>query len=223
MSDSVKKEIIIGVIKGGISAIPYLGGALNEAFFDIRGRIKQNRFENFVNELSRRVQTLETSLFNETLIQSEEFGDVFETVIREVTNKKMHENLSILVDFTVEGMKSSSILEHPFIDSIIKTIASLTPSELHVLQHLRSYNIANQVKIQNGEKEIDFKLDYSKDKVLDLDKALFRMTFDSLISKALVRHSIQESFSLLNFAHFVSFFLLCSLKNPHLLATYLAK
>ena len=186
MSDSLKKEIIVGVVKGGISAIPVVGGILNEALFDIRGRIKQNRFEGFVNELSVRIQKMEASTLNEDLIKSEEFGDVFETVIKEVTNKKMHENLSILVDFTIEGMKSSTFLDHPFIDSLIKTIASLTPSELHVLQKLRPYNKANQAKIQNGENQIDFKLDYTSEKVLDLDINLFRMTFDSLISKALV-------------------------------------
>lgn len=186
MSDSVKKEIIVGVIKGSISAIPGIGGLLNEAIFDIRGRVKQNRFVEFVNKLSEKVQSIEASLLNEDYIKSEEFGDIFETVIKEVTNKKMHENLSILITFTVEGMKNSAFLAHPFADDFLKTIASLTPSELNVLQQLRPFNRANQAKIQNSEKEIDFQLDYSGEKVLDLDKSLFRMTFDSLISKALV-------------------------------------
>lgn len=186
MGDVEKQEILIGVIKGGISAIPIAGGLLNEAIFEIRGRIKQKRFNDFVETLTQRIQRLEEGLIDEDLVKSEEFGDIFESVLKEVTSKKMHQNIFILADITVESMKDSKILEHPLLDLFVKIIASLTSAELAVLRKLRPYNKANQSKISKGEKEIDFKLDYSGQSVLDLEKNLFRVTFDSLLSKGLV-------------------------------------
>ena len=40
------------VIRGLVGAIPYVGTALNEAIFDFRSRLKQERLEKFVEELA---------------------------------------------------------------------------------------------------------------------------------------------------------------------------
>lgn len=35
---STAKEVLVGILKSGFSAVPYVGGALNELLFEIRGR-----------------------------------------------------------------------------------------------------------------------------------------------------------------------------------------
>ena len=186
MDSSEKREIVIGIMKGTIGAIPVAGNLLNEVLFDIRGRIKQQRFSEFVGELSSRIEKLEKNDINDTLIRSEEFGDLLESVLHEITKKKMHQNLSILADVTIKSMGDSRILQHPMINSFLEVIASLTSSELLVIQKLRPFNSANQAKISQGAKEIEFKIDYSIPNLMGFDNKIFRATFDSLLSKAIV-------------------------------------
>ncbi|TWH58138.1 hypothetical protein DesLBE_2444 [Desulfitobacterium sp. LBE] len=49
--DNNKRELLIGVLKSGIAAIPHVGEALNEVLFEIRGRIAQKRLNDFTNSL----------------------------------------------------------------------------------------------------------------------------------------------------------------------------
>lgn len=186
MNDVKNKEIAIGVVKGAFGAIPYAGQFLNEVVFDIRGRIKQQRFNDLVEEISVKIKKLESGEISESLIKSEEFGDLFEKIVREATNRKMHKNLKLLARISVECMKSTEFLNHPLLSVIVESVSSLTESELSILNQLIPYNKANQQKIKNAEKEIDFQLDYSKETVLGLKKNLFLASFDSLISKGLV-------------------------------------
>jgi len=186
MNDETKNEVITGTLKGLIGAIPFAGTAINEAMFDIRGRIKQERINNLVEEISLKVEGLGRENISEEFIKSEEFGDMFEKVVRESTSRKMHENLSIVAGISVKCMQQAELLSHPFLEQTITSIASLNESELAILKHLRNYNEANQKKVSAGEKEIDFKLDYSQNTVLGLDINIFRACFDSLISKGLM-------------------------------------
>lgn len=186
MDGTEKREIAVGIVRGAVGAIPFAGGMLNEVLFDIRGRIKQQRFTEFVDELSVRLNTLEENAIDENLIRSEEFGDILENILKEITKKKMHQNLSILAAITVSSMEDARVLENPLVNTFIDAIADLTPAELAVIQKLRPFNKANQEKVLKGEKELEFKLDYTNANVMGLDKTLFRATFDSLLSKGIV-------------------------------------
>lgn len=186
MSDETKNEVITGTLKGLIGAIPFAGTAINEAMFDIRGRIKQERINNLVNEISKKVEELDKNNISEEFIKSEEFGDMFEKIVKESTSRKMHQNLTVIAGISVKCMQNAELLNHPFLEQIITSIASLNESELTILKHLRNYNEANQRKILAGDTEIDFKLDYSQETVIGLDKNIFRACFDSLVSKGLM-------------------------------------
>jgi hypothetical protein len=74
-----------------------------------------------------RIQKIEDSQLNGEFIKSEEFGDLFETLLKEVTKRKMHSNMSILADFTAEMMIDYDLLSDPFAENFLKTIASLNP------------------------------------------------------------------------------------------------
>lgn len=186
MSESLKQEVVVGVIKGSVGAIPVVGSLLNEVLFDIRGRVKQDRFNQLVKEIEERLSKIEKSKVSERLIKSEEFGDIFEKIIKESTNKKLEENLKILAGIAVECMTEIEVLEHPLLFQIIDAVASLNLSELQILKHLIPYNKRNQEYIVEGKKEIDFQLDLAQKQILGLEKDIFLASFDSLISKGLV-------------------------------------
>lgn len=186
MSDISKKEIGIGSLKAAIGAIPWAGTALNEAIFEVRGRIKQDRVNRLVAELAQRLTTLEHGKISEEIILSEEYGDLLEKVIKECSSRKMHENLSIIADISVEAMKNPKLLNHPMLMVFVESVSALNKPELEILKQLRPYSRANQAKQEKENKQIDFKLDYEKDEVLGLKKYIFKAAFDSLIAKGLV-------------------------------------
>ena len=69
------------VIRGLVGAIPDVGTALNEAIFDLRARLKQERLEKFVEELASILQTLKSDKIDVAYIQSAEFVDFLEDVL----------------------------------------------------------------------------------------------------------------------------------------------
>ena len=69
------------VIRGLVGAIPCVGTALNEAIFDLRARLKQERLEKFVEKLAGVLKTLDTAKVDTAYIQSEEFVDFLEDVL----------------------------------------------------------------------------------------------------------------------------------------------
>lgn len=68
--NNIKKWLLFGVLKSGISAIPYAGGFLNEFLFEIRSRIAQQRLNDFTNSLVKSIKDLGINI-DENIITSE--------------------------------------------------------------------------------------------------------------------------------------------------------
>lgn len=83
------KETAVSTVKSLFSIVPFAGGALNEIFFDYRSRVKQNRINNFTELLSEFFIN-NPQIAPETL-KTEEFSDLFESVIRRVVLTKSKE------------------------------------------------------------------------------------------------------------------------------------
>ncbi len=83
------QEAAISLTKSIFGAVPFAGGALNEVFFDYRSRIKQDRLNSFTNLLTA-FFTKNPAINLETL-KTEEFSDLFESVIRRVLQTKSRE------------------------------------------------------------------------------------------------------------------------------------
>ncbi|MGE6666713.1 hypothetical protein [Paenibacillus xylanexedens] len=96
MKDKLK-QVLIGVAKGSISALPCFGGALNEALFEVRGRIAQNRINNFVESFLVNLNDLGITL-NEEVIRSEDFNDIYAAIIKRVVDTKNEHKLGIFKD-----------------------------------------------------------------------------------------------------------------------------
>jgi hypothetical protein len=108
-------------------------------------------------------------------------------VIREVAKRKMSENIAVLSDILIQPFEDKDLLKNELLEQMIAVISSLTNSELVIVKRLKTYHDANKKYLEenNENKPIDFRLDYSKEIVLDLPIDIFRSSFDSLISKGL--------------------------------------
>jgi hypothetical protein len=93
--NEIAKEGGISTLKGAIGAIPIVGTALNEAIFEVRGRIKQNRVNNFVEEFSEFLGQFSEDEINLEQVGEEEFGDFFEELIIKVA--KTHSAVKVKV------------------------------------------------------------------------------------------------------------------------------
>ena len=80
-----KKATKISINKSLLGALPYVGSMLNEIFFERRSRIKQERLNNFIAELSEYLNNYSESDFDPNCINSESFGDIFESIIKRAT------------------------------------------------------------------------------------------------------------------------------------------
>lgn len=100
-ANMILRELGISATKSAIGAIPFVGALLNEVVFDFRGRIKQERCNNFINELTIYMADVNETDIDFSFIKSDEFGDIFESIIRRVvfnrSDEKMHRFKKILV------------------------------------------------------------------------------------------------------------------------------
>src|SRR5215471_13023112 len=78
------REYALGVIKGAIGAIPFVGTLLNEVAFEARSRVKQRRLEAFFGEVAQSVRELSEAKIDREYLASEEFSDLFEDVATKV-------------------------------------------------------------------------------------------------------------------------------------------
>lgn len=125
------------VVRGILGAIPYVGTALNEAIFDFRARLKQERLEKFVEELAGILQTLESDKIDTAYIQSEEFVDFLEDVLIRATKIRAEEKrrkLAAVLAGRLQHAKSTS-----FDDRFLDLLLSLTEVQVRILdEHLRA-------------------------------------------------------------------------------------
>ena len=69
------------LVRSILGTVPLFGTALNEAFFDLRARLKHERLERFIEDLAKNVHSLETEKIDTGYIHSEEFVDFLEDVL----------------------------------------------------------------------------------------------------------------------------------------------
>ncbi len=125
------------VVRGLVGAIPYVGTLLNEAIFEGRARIKQERLEKFVEELAGILQTLESDKIDTAYIQSEEFVDFLEDVLIRAAKTRAEEKrrkLAAVLAGRLQHAKST-----PFDDRFLDLLLSLTEVQVRILdEHLRA-------------------------------------------------------------------------------------
>lgn len=202
-NNTTNQEIAIGVAKGLFGTIPWVGSAINEAIFDVRARIKQNRFELFVNQIRDDLSNLTQESINRDFLNSEEFIDILEKAINKAIKSKHTEKIAIFSKIISTSIQKGEITDYDNELSFMDIIDNLTIHELVILKHLNSkqtnpiglFNDIDEAEesIRNREEyhkkhtfEFESKfIDYSKEKISELIPNEARIAIEGLIAKSL--------------------------------------
>ena len=77
------QQVANTVLKAAIEAVPFIGGSLN-VLFEHRSKLKQQRINEFVIGLSEYLQNIRETDVSLAYVESDEFGDMFEGVLKRV-------------------------------------------------------------------------------------------------------------------------------------------
>ena len=139
-----KKEILISTVKSIFGAVPFGGTALNELFFEYNGQLKQKRLNNFIEILSDNF-TEESGIKLEN-IKTEDFNDLFESVLRRVVRTKSELKLQRFKDILIKQLIRPS--EHSELnDHYLELISTLTEEEITILYNHRHFTLEYEDKI----------------------------------------------------------------------------
>jgi hypothetical protein len=133
MPDSIEiKNSVIRTLLGSIS-IPVLGPALTE-FFEFRGKLKQNRLNQFIELLENYFSN--NAGINLKSFQTVEFGDLFESVLKRVVLTQSTEKMRMFKDIIVNQIEcpSQSVTDS---EIYLDLISELSETEIKILFEYR--------------------------------------------------------------------------------------
>lgn len=131
------RETLTSVIKASIANIPIMGSFLNEALFDVHSRIKQERVEQFIQLLERKIDQLSLESVTLSKFRSDDFTDLLEDVILKATRARQKEKLKLYAGIIASKVKSEPVVEFDF--QCIDIIDQLSLHELLVIEELLPY------------------------------------------------------------------------------------
>ena len=169
------------VIRGLVGAIPYVGTALNEAIFDFRARLKQERLEKFVEELASILQTLESDKIDVAYIQSAEFIDFLEDVLVRAAKVRAEEKRRKLAAVLAGRLQHAE--GTPFDDRFLDLLVHLSDTQVRILaEHLR---VAEE-RGKSEEDDTDTSVEYCQPSHYDVSDSEYSFLIQDLMSKALL-------------------------------------
>jgi len=134
MQNSNKEIIIesgISTFKGLIGAVPFAGTALNELLFEARGRLKQNRINDFIKTFSEYLESLNENDLSLDQLNKDEFGDLFENLILKVAKTSSKAKLEAFKNLLVNQLIEPRKLD--FTEIIIDVIGDLVDKQIIIL------------------------------------------------------------------------------------------
>lgn len=174
-SIGVLKEIAIGAVKSGLNAISFVGPALVEAFFETPSRIAQKRKEKHFEAVIQKLQTISEDSIDLDFIQSEDFSDLVQHILRKITLKNAAEKAEFFSNLNVACMlKARSKQPFDWQFRYIEIIANLNESEMYLLSALNKHPSPSSASVLGVNTPFG------------LNKKEFELCFDSLISQGLV-------------------------------------
>jgi hypothetical protein len=179
---SSPKEYGLGVLKGAIGAVPFVGTLLNEIAFDARARLKQDRLNSFFVDVAADVRKLSEDALDREHLKSEEFSDLIEDIcVRVARTRAAHrrdEFRKLLLD-AFRGKRQPD-LGPLFLDLLER----ITEDELNVLRTFVAFDDGRREREQNGRKVEMGPIDYAA-KPWGLDQAATKTVLTALVSKGL--------------------------------------
>jgi len=124
------------IVKGCFGAIPTVGAALDEIAFEFRGRVYQNRLNRFIELLAEYMSSVRADDIDFRRLTSDEFGDIFELIIRRVlqtgSEEKIQRYKRILVQ---EMMKTANPSD--FKETYLDIVSRINEKQIHILSEYR--------------------------------------------------------------------------------------
>ncbi|QHI34770.1 hypothetical protein IMCC3317_01140 [Kordia antarctica] len=129
----MKKEITETTMRGLIGMIPYAGTLLNEITFEHRSRIKQNRIEKFIQSFSDYLNNFSKLDIDFEHIKSEEFSDIFESLILKVSKNRSEEKLELFKKILKSEINNPST-KPDFVEIYLDLIVNLHEKQIEILK-----------------------------------------------------------------------------------------
>ena len=150
-----KNEILISTAKSAFSLIPFAGPALTELVFDYNGRIKQNRLNRFIELLSDyfKDNSTDTNIEN---INTEDFNDLFESIIKKVFTTKSEEKVKRFRDILIKELNNPSE-ETQLTALYLDLIDTLSEEEIIILEGYSNFNMAYYTRL-DGQSKLESEL-----------------------------------------------------------------
>jgi hypothetical protein len=149
--NSDSQEATIGAIKLKLSLFPVVGPLVNELLFDLPGRIRQGRINQFVVILGEMIAKIDSEKINLDYIRSDEFFDlttkVFENSLKISTDAKR----KALASVYSSAIADEKIINHDQQIIFADFITTMTPAHIHIINFV-SKNESKLVEIGTYEK-----------------------------------------------------------------------
>lgn len=151
----INQTTIIAAIRSALGGVPVIGTMLNELVFDGRARLKQERINRFILMIHEYMEGASEVSVDLKYLKSEEFSDLFESIIRRVSvtrsSTKLNRFKQILVG-QIEGKKADD-----FVETYLELISRLNDDQIKILLKYRSVDESNG-DLLKSEAELNSKL-----------------------------------------------------------------
>ena len=170
-----------------LSSIPICGTILDEVLFGYRSRVKQERLNRFVEELEKYFRLIHSGDIDREHLESEEFGDIFESILRRVVNtaseEKMHRFKKILLNEMTRTYTSD------FKETFLDIVSRINEDQILILNRFREVKDCesegnSEQRVVDGE-GAKVSLKY-KGNFLEVDEAEYLFYVQDLVSKSLL-------------------------------------
>lgn len=143
--EEIAKQTGQSALKLIVNQIPIIGPILVESF-EIRGRIKQERINTFVTELGEALLSANSANLNIHQINSDDFGDFFENLLRNVAANRSEEKRLAFKNLLVNQLMNPQPIDYAELYSSI--IGSLHEKQLPILKALNDCAMSSYIDYQ---------------------------------------------------------------------------
>jgi hypothetical protein len=147
----LKKYSDNSMYRAGVSAIPYIGGALDILLSSGIQKKSQKRFQNFLNELESQLKNIDENKLNYSYLESEEFYDLFLQTSNLVVRTRLQEKIKAYSNI----LTSSLILEFKNnlkAEDVLNIIEGLTENDMKLIKLISEYLESGNAEKINSDK-----------------------------------------------------------------------
>ena len=130
-------ETRISFLKSSISAVPFVGSAMNEILFDLPNRIQQNRINETVNILEKKFKVLEESAISKEYIESANFFDFTRKLFEESLKIESKEKREMLGEIYTRAIKMNENFEDGRSELFMRFVSDMHPEQIRILRFIK--------------------------------------------------------------------------------------